>query len=184
MCSRFQSTTVPPNGPWSGVSVATPYGDERMIINLFLPKDISLPYQTVIYVPGGAAVFTPSSEDFANYYEYPLFLSFLVRSGRAVVFPVYQGTFERRDDRYVPVHQGANNHAYSQFLAQLVKDFRRTVDYLEAREDINLEKLAYYGMSWGGKLGGIYSGGRGPPADRYPAGGWRARCRLARGQPH
>jgi hypothetical protein len=137
------------------LSVATPYGNERMIINLFLPRHVTPPFQTVIYFPGSASVFTPSSEGFAEYYEFPLFLSFLVRSGRALVFPVYQGTFERRHDRFAMIHQGANNYTYSEFLVQLVKDFRRTVDYLETRDDIDSERLAFYGMSWGGLIGGV-----------------------------
>jgi len=36
-----------------------------------------------------------------------------------------------------------------------VKDLRRSIDYLETREDIDSERLAYYGMSWGGNLGAI-----------------------------
>ena len=35
------------------------------------------------------------------------------------------------------------------------KDFSRTIDYLETRPDIDNNKLAYYGASWGGAMGGI-----------------------------
>jgi dienelactone hydrolase len=133
------------------VSVDTPYGDERMIVNMFLPKTSAPPYQTVIYFPG----FKETSEDIDKYYEYPLFLSFLVKTGRAVAYPVYKGTFERRDDRLLAIHMGTNTHQYTEFLTQLVKDFRRTVDYLETRPDIDTGRLAYYGMSWGAILGAI-----------------------------
>jgi dienelactone hydrolase len=137
------------------VSVDTPYGNDRMIINLFLPKNVSPPYQTVIYFPGSASLFQTSSENIDQYYEFPVFLSFLVKTGRAVAFPVYQGTFERRDDQLVKIHMGVNAHAYTEYLIQIVKDFRRTIDYLETREDIDSDRLAFYGMSWGGMLGGI-----------------------------
>ncbi len=137
------------------VSVATPYGDDRIIINLFLPRDAEPPFQTVIYLPGSAALFQQDSEDIANYYEVPLFLSFLMRSGRAVVLPTYQGTFERHDERYPPMHMGARSHAFTDFIIQVVKDFRRTVDYLETRDDVDMQKLAFYGMSWGGWLASI-----------------------------
>jgi dienelactone hydrolase len=40
-------------------------------------------------------------------------------------------------------------------MAQIVKDFRRSIDYLETREDIDSGRLAYYGMSWGAWLGAI-----------------------------
>ena len=137
------------------VSVDAPYGDERMIINLFLPKTSAPPYQTVIYFPGSASLFKETSEGIDEYYEYPLFLSFLVKTGRAVAYPVYKGTFERRDDRLLAIHLGANTHQYTEFLTQLVKDFRRTVDYLETRPDIDAGRLAYYGMSWGAIMGAI-----------------------------
>jgi eukaryotic-like serine/threonine-protein kinase len=31
----------------------------------------------------------------------------------------------------------------------MIKDVSRTIDYLESRDDINKNKLAYYGYSWG-----------------------------------
>ena len=137
------------------VSVDAPYGDERMIINMFLPKTSQPPYQTVIYFPGSASLFKETSKDIDQYYEYPVFLSFLVKTGRAVVFPVYKGTFERRDDSLLAIHLGTNTHQYTEFLTQLVEDFRRTIDYLETRPDIDEQRLAYYGMSWGAAMGAI-----------------------------
>ena len=35
------------------------------------------------------------------------------------------------------------------------KDLSRTIDYLETRTDIDAARLAYYGVSWGGALGGV-----------------------------
>ena len=134
------------------ISYDAAYGGERIIANLFLPKNATPPYQTVIYFPGSAAIFQSSSKDIANYYEFPIFLSFLVKNGRAVLFPVYKGTFERRDDALIPVFMTGNSHQYTDFVIQLVKDFKRSIDYLETRQDINYNKLAYYGMSWGGVM--------------------------------
>lgn len=131
------------------------YGNERIIANLFLPKNTPPPYQTVIYFPGSASLFQASSEDLTNYYEFPVFLSFLVKNGRAVLYPVYKGTFERRDDAFIPLHLGSNSYSYTEYMIQLVKDFKRSIDYLETRQDIDSKKLAYYGMSWGGLLGAI-----------------------------
>ena len=132
------------------------YGGERITAYLFLPKNVPPPYQTVIYFPGSASAFKESSKDIENYYEFPLFLSFIVRNGRAVLYPVYKGTFERR----VSLPGGDpskpdDSHLFRDYQIQLVKDFRRSVDYLESRPDIASKKLAYYGMSWGGWLGAI-----------------------------
>ncbi len=131
------------------------YGNESIIANLFLPKNTPPSYQTVIYFPGVASLFQSSSEDLRNYYEFPVFLSFLLKNGRAVLYPVYKGTFERRDNALIPIHVGDNSHSYTNFLTQLVKDFKKSIDYLETRQDIDSSKIAYYGMSWGGMLGAI-----------------------------
>ena len=48
-----------------------------------------------------------------------------------------------------------DSYAYTEYLTQVVKDLRRSIDYLETRPDIDSERLAYYGMSWGGYLGSI-----------------------------
>ncbi|HVT37772.1 MAG TPA: dienelactone hydrolase family protein, partial [Gemmatimonadaceae bacterium] len=35
------------------------------------------------------------------------------------------------------------------------KDLRRSIDYLATRSDVDTTRLAYYGFSWGGRVGGI-----------------------------
>ena len=82
-------------------------------------------------------------------------LNFLVRNGRAVLFPIYKGTFERGKPELTAIHGRTDTYAYTEFLIQIIKDFRRCIDYLETRPDIDSSKIAYYGMSWGGKLGSI-----------------------------
>ena len=132
------------------------YGGERVIAYLFSPKNTAPPYQTVIYFPGDASIFQKSSQDLESYYEFTVFLSFIVKNGRAVLYPVYKGTFERGNDRLAALLEGDwNSHQYTELLIQEVKDFRRCIDYLETRPDIDGKKLAYYGMSWGGDFGAI-----------------------------
>ena len=40
-------------------------------------------------------------------------------------------------------------------MVQLVKDFSRSIDYLETRPEIDSKRIAYYGMSWGGFMAAI-----------------------------
>jgi hypothetical protein len=137
------------------ITLDAAYGDERIIGHLFLPKNTEPPYQTVIYFPGSSSAYQESSEDLESYYEFSVFLSFILKNGRAALYPVYKGTFERGDDALAAIHVGENSHRYTEYLIQLVKDFRRCIDYLEGRNDIDSKKLAYCGMSWGGVLGAI-----------------------------
>ncbi len=137
------------------ISFDAAYGNEKILAYLFLPENVTPPYQTVIYFPGSASIWMTSSEDLEDYYEFPMFLSYLVRNGRAVLYPVYKGTFERGEPSLATIHSGANTYAYTEYLVQLVKDFRRCIDYLETRPEIDTSKLAFYGMSWGGGIGTI-----------------------------
>ena len=136
------------------ISYDAAYEGERVLAYLFLPVNVAPPYQTVIYFPGSASIQMTSSQEIEKYYEFPMFLSFLVRNGRAVLYPVYRGTFERRPP-LASILGPPNSFARTELLIQRVKDFRRSVDYLETRPDIDSNKIAYYGMSWGGWLGAL-----------------------------
>jgi dipeptidyl aminopeptidase/acylaminoacyl peptidase len=124
------------------------YGKERVIAYLFLPRHLSPPYQTLIYWHGLSAIY--EKELLKTGWDW--LFDFLLKSGRAVMFPVYKGTFERIDERE-PV--GRSGHQYTESLVKCVKDFKRSVDYLETRPDIDTGKLGYFGYSWGGMMGGI-----------------------------
>jgi predicted esterase len=119
------------------------YGNERMAAYLFLPKNAAPPYQTVVYFPGQDAMALRSSEDLGTGF---IFFEFAIRSGRAVLFPVYKGTFERHVDL-----SGAN--AFRDLIIQWVKDVGRAVDYAETRPDLDHGRLAFYGLSMGANRG-------------------------------
>jgi dienelactone hydrolase len=123
-----------------------------MIAVLFLPKNTAPPYQTVIYFPGVQAIWRNSSRDIESSGEFKVFLSFVVKNGRAALYPVYKGTMERNFTR---PDQWISTYRQTEYRIQLVKDFMRCIDYLETRQDIDSQKLAYYGMSWGGGWPGV-----------------------------
>ena len=76
------------------VTFAAAYGGERMTAYLYLPKGIAPPFQTVVFFPGAGPIYTRSSETLLDLREF----DFLIKSGRALVYPVYKGTYERGDD--------------------------------------------------------------------------------------
>jgi dienelactone hydrolase len=140
------------------ISFDAAYGKEKMLAHLFLPEGKEPPFQTVIYFPGGASTWMPSSEGIENYYEFTMFLSFLIRNGRAVMYPVYKGTFERGTPESMAllnIPAQSLSYAFTEITVQEVKDFSRSIDYLQSRTEIESQKLAYMGMSWGGNMGAI-----------------------------
>jgi dienelactone hydrolase len=131
------------------------YGGERVIAMLYLPRNAQPPFQTVVYFPGGQAVLRTSSTEIENDLEFRVFISFLVKNGRAVVYPVYKGTMERASEELMPIVMGFNNASYqfTEYMTHVIKDCRRCIDYLETRQDIESDNLAYLGMSWGAWMG-------------------------------
>src|SRR5882762_6294532 len=121
------------------------YGNETVIAYLFLPKNGSPPYQTVVYFPHGGAQMFHTVED-----TQLSLIDFMVKSGRALLFPIYKDTYERLGN---PPDSGTN--AERDETIQQAKDLRRSLDYLETRPDIDKGRLAYYGISWGAVEGPI-----------------------------
>src|SRR5216684_3154161 len=72
------------------VSFNAAYGNERVAAYMFVPKNLKPPYQAVVYYPHSGAEEARSSENLDIRY-----IDFIVRSGRAVLFPIYKGTYER-----------------------------------------------------------------------------------------
>ena len=134
------------------ISFKAAYNDERVIAYLYLPKGFTPPFQTLIYFPGSPAV---TLKDLNESVYVRVFGEFILKSGRAVLFPVYKGTFERNDGLSVEMSLPNQSHEYTEWLIKWVKDFSRSIDYLETRSDIDINKLGFYGLSWGGILGGI-----------------------------
>ena len=93
-----------------------------MLANILLPKNAAPPYQAVIWFPGSYA--STSSPAIETWYS-PL-LRFLAAHGRALVYPVYKGTYERQ----TPLVTRSQNR---DLVIQWSKDLGRTIDYLESR---------------------------------------------------
>jgi eukaryotic-like serine/threonine-protein kinase len=118
------------------------YGKERVRAYLYLPKNAPKPYQTVVYFPGSDAMILRTSHDLRLH-----FVDFLIRSGRAVLYPVYKGTYERG-----PV-EVTGPSGWRDLTIARSKDLGRSIDYLATRPDIDSARLGYYGISAGATLG-------------------------------
>jgi len=131
------------------ITFAAAYGSERVTAYLFLPKKSQPPFQAVVYFPGSGAIslrsFEPGPESD--------FIDFVVRSGRAVIFPVYKGTYERGDD--LQSDNPNTSISYRDHVIAWSKDLGRSIDYLETRPDIDPTKLAFEGLSWGAGMGAL-----------------------------
>ena len=129
------------------MAFAAGYPNERVTAYVFLPRNRQPPYQTVVYMPPATAWDLRSS---APWVSTPSF-SFLVQSGRAVVFPIYSGTFERGTDDFKSDYRKSTNRWRDHIFA-VSKDVSRTIDYLQTRSDLDIRTLAYFGTSRGAAI--------------------------------
>jgi formylglycine-generating enzyme required for sulfatase activity len=135
-----------PHYRWEKVSFDAAYGGERIPAHLLLPKNARPPFQVVVYFPPSPAEKFASSQtlDGLPWFE------FLVRSGRAVLFPIYKNTYERRIPGWRRTPESRRD-----VVLQWSKDLGRAIDYLETRTDIDRARIAFYGFSLGATHGTI-----------------------------
>jgi eukaryotic-like serine/threonine-protein kinase len=139
-------------GDWTKekVTIDAGYDGQRLPMYLFLPKNVHRPYQTVVFFPSARVNMMKSSQDLGDLD----FIDYVIKSGRAVLYPIYKETYERHpkdaawpgavDDRELTIQES--------------KEVRRAVDYLETRPDIvDMNKLAYLGVSQGSAYGVIFT---------------------------
>jgi eukaryotic-like serine/threonine-protein kinase len=123
------------------------YGRERMRAFLFLPARVRPPYQVVVFFPSARVNFLTSSDQLGDM----RFVDYVVKSGRAVMYPVYQSLYERRST--ASVLPGPTLHR--DIIISWSKDLGRSIDYLETREDIDKTRIGYLGVSQGTAYGVI-----------------------------
>jgi dienelactone hydrolase len=131
------------------ITIDAGYENERLPAYLFLPKNVHPPFQAVVFFPSARVNSLPDSH---NLGDMP-FIDYVIQSGRALVYPIYKGTYERRVSNQAP----AGSVELVQVVIEESKEVRRAVDYLETRSDIDKSKLAYLGVSQGSADGVIFT---------------------------
>ena len=137
----------PPYWREETVSFNAAYGNERVTAHLFLPKNADPPFQTVVTFPGTYALDIRSSARLETQW-----FDFIIRSGRAVVHPLYNGTYGRTLGGTYASY-ASQPSVWRELLIQWHKDLGRSLDYLETRSEFDREKLAYQGISLGAAQG-------------------------------
>jgi dienelactone hydrolase len=125
------------------------YNGERMTAYLYLPRNTQPPYQSVVIFPGSNAIHDRSSSKDITTRGF----DFVVKSGRAVVHPIYKSTYEREDS--LKSDYADSSFFYRDHVIMWAKDLRRGIDYVETRPELGTGQLAYYGISWGGAMGAL-----------------------------
>ena len=136
------------------VAFDTPYG-ERGGAFVYVPKnvkDVAIP----ILVWPGSGYLSMKSDDQEHWIAA---YDFLIRSGHAVVLPIFKGSYDRDDAEFSITHSKLLEHSdgtqYRDIQIKWMQDLSRTIDYLETRDDVDVARLGYSGASWGGQTAPI-----------------------------
>jgi pimeloyl-ACP methyl ester carboxylesterase len=95
-----------------------------------------------VYFPGSGVIRMTNSVE-----RLDQVVSFVVKTGRAVVLPILKSTYERRDSLVSDLPD--SSIFWRDHVVMWAKDMRRTLDYLSTRADIDTSRFAYFGHSWG-----------------------------------
>ena len=117
---------------------------------LSLPKQKTKPIPIIILLHGLGDHKAVDYVEFGN--------DVFVKNGYAVMRIDISEHGERKQDVYDFDLTGPYKYWSRNIMIQTVFDLRRTVDFLESRNNIDTDRIGYYGISLGGIIGTIFCG--------------------------
>ncbi len=129
--------------PYEGAGVLPGY--------VFYDSAYTQPYKPIILFPGSNAIHL-TNVDFMQKSNLNR-LRYLLSEGYAVFLPVYLSTYERVDN--LKSDYPNDSEYYKEHVIKWGKEYKRTIDYIVSREDMDASKLSYFGTSWGGSMANI-----------------------------
>ncbi|HSG07367.1 MAG TPA: SUMF1/EgtB/PvdO family nonheme iron enzyme [Longimicrobiales bacterium] len=118
-------------------------GADSVLLYFYAPTNATPPYQTIVYVPGGSVFCCETLREELEWAIGPV-----IQAGRAVMAVALQGSL----DRGVPPGYQPPEPISVRFRDEMVRhatELRLGIDYIETRDDVDPDKLAYVGLSFG-----------------------------------
>ncbi len=139
---RLASIEETPSWTRERLWIDGPEGDS-ILVYVYTPQAVSPPLQTILFVPGSNAFSSSSvptiTEDI---------LGGVLRAGRAVVAPVIHGMVERPFPPTFAIPDPPTV-AFRDLMVLHATELRIALDYATTRGDIDLERVAFLGVSFG-----------------------------------
>ena len=102
-------------------------------------------YDPVIVYPNAGSIGTNSDEwlpeSLLSQYKY------LIDEGYAIIHPIYHNTFGR--EKTIRTFWASDSEDYKNTIIKIGQDYKRSLDYIESRNDFNFDNMSYFGYSWG-----------------------------------
>ena len=117
---------------------------DSILVYFYAPSQARPPYQTVVHVPGSSVFFSTTLAEETEWAIGPV-----IQGGRAVLAVVLNGMIERGlgPGYTAPL---PNSVRFRDEMVRHATELRLGIDYLEERDDVDMGRLAYVSVSWGG----------------------------------
>jgi len=132
--------------------ISSPYEKDGILPGyIFYDSEHTKPLKPILYFPGSGAIHLTNMDyaikSYLNSFDY------LMSEGYAVVLPIYLSTYEREDE--LKSDYPNESESYKEHVIKWGKEYKRTIDYILSREDMDASNLTYHGVSWGGYMANI-----------------------------
>jgi eukaryotic-like serine/threonine-protein kinase len=143
---RIEAETKTSYGTLRRISLRSGIGEERFTAYILIPANATPPYQSVLAMSGVEGFVAKGRiEDWLDWTTENFFSPFL-RSGRAVVWPVWYGSYERFDDlAYDASFDGAG---WRERYRNWRRDAHAVISYLESSPDFS-GRVGFLAVSFG-----------------------------------
>jgi hypothetical protein len=139
-------STVEQTSQWTAEEVVLTFADsQRTTLYVVKPRTYTKPLQPVIYAPAAncCVLARPNREALEQLYD----ADYVVTGGRALILPIWFGSYQRFMRGEVDPRLRADRERESALAWQ--RDIGIVLDYLETRSDINTQRAAFVGTSVG-----------------------------------
>ena len=131
---------------WTAEEVILKFANgETSTLYIVLPKNQQRPLQPIVFgPPSDCCLLKRSNREVLDQLQ---LAGFVVSGGRALVLPIWAGSYERK----VPTDLNTSEVADLQrrAAARWYQDISITIDYLETRQDIDTKRAGFFGVSFG-----------------------------------
>jgi formylglycine-generating enzyme required for sulfatase activity/pimeloyl-ACP methyl ester carboxylesterase len=116
---------------------------DSVLLYLYTPTNAAPPYQTIVYVPSSGVFCCETLPEGMEWAIGPT-----IQAGRAVLAVVLEGMRERASGLEARPAEPSSVR-FRDIMVRQATELRLGIDYIETRDDIDSDRLAYAAVSWG-----------------------------------
>ena len=119
--------------------------DEKLFGYIVFSNKFKDKYDPIIIYPNASSIGSNTDTNLPN--QLLNTFKYLIDEGYAIIHPVYHNTYsrEKTHNTFWP----NDSEKYKNTIIKIGQDYKRSLDYIESRNDFNFENLSYFGYSWG-----------------------------------